>query len=211
MFNYTRTAFNKIVNDIKKLMLIINASIIVGSIAYLSHSLIVGTGNVYANTALCTLTVMYLVFFILKTKKLVKKGEFSTFKHVYKAMKLSVNALILVIAVYGIITGVESGASAIKTYVLLAFWIVQVILELLTIAIEKIIKMFTAALKKDASAVIKLLNVFRKNDIELPEEDDEYIMELDKLIEKDNQAKSSEKRGKVQIAKEKIASVFVKK
>ena len=120
MFNYTRTALKKIESDIKKLMLIINASIILGSIAYLVHSLVSGTGNVYANTALCTLTVMYFIFFVLKTRKVIKKNEFKNFKRIYRIMKLSVNTLILVVAIYGIITGVESGESAIKTYVLLA-------------------------------------------------------------------------------------------
>ena len=67
MFEYTFAAIQKIINDAKRLMLIINLSIILGNIANLAHSLAVGIGNVYANTALCTLTVIYFIFFVLQT------------------------------------------------------------------------------------------------------------------------------------------------
>ena len=211
MFTYTRTALKKIESDIKKLMLIINASIILGSIAYLVHSLVSGTGNVYANTALCTLTVMYFIFFVLKTRKVIKKNEFKNFKRIYRIMKLSVNTLILVVAIYGIITGVESGESAIKTYVLLALWLVQVILELLTIAIVKTVDMFTIAFKKDISAVIKLVNVFLKNDIDLPEDDDPYISKLDTLVDEARKEKAAKRNDKIQDFKDKIESMFVTK
>ena len=211
MLNYTTTALKKIVNDIKRGMLIINASIILGSIAYLVHSIIVGAGNVYANAALCALTVIYFIFFILKTKKIVKKNEFKSFKHVYRTIKLTVNALVLIIAIYGIVTGVESGASAMKTYLLLALWLVQVILELLAIAIESSVKMIKTAFRKDMSALIKVVNVFRKNDIDLPEDDDRYISKLDVLVDEDRKEKAAKRNDKIQDFKDKIESMFIKK
>ena len=67
MLNYTTTALKKITDNIKRLMLIINASIILGSIAYLVPSIIVGAGNVDVNAALCALTAIYFIFFVLKT------------------------------------------------------------------------------------------------------------------------------------------------
>ena len=211
MFNYTTAALKKIANDIKRLMLIINVSIILGSIAYLAHSIIAGVGNVYVNTALCSLTALYFVFFILKAKKIVKKNEFKKFKHVYRMIKLTVNALVLIIAVYGIIAGLESDASGVKTYLLLAVWIVQLILELLTIAIEKSVKMIKAAFKRDISSVVKLINVFRRDDIDLPEDDDPYIRKLNPLVVEDRKEKATKKQTKIQDFKDKIESIFVTK
>ena len=211
MLNYTTTALKKITDDIKRLMLIINASIILGSIAYLVHSIIVGAGNVYVTAALCALTAIYFIFFVLKTKKIVKKNEFKSLKRVYRIIKLTVNALILIIAIYGIVTGVESGASAVKTYLLLALWLVQVILELLAIAIERSVKMIKTAFKKDMSALIKVFNVFRKDDIDLPEDDDPYISKLDTLVDEARKEKAAKRNDKIQDFKDKIESMFIKK
>ena len=211
MLNYTTTALKKITDDIKRLMLIINASIILGSIAYLVHSIIVGAGNVYVNVALCALTAIYFIFFVLKTKKIVKKNEFKSLKRVYKIIKLTANALVLIIAIYGIVTGVESGASAVKTYLLLALWLVQMILELLAIAIGRSVKIIKTAFKKDMSALIKVFNVFRKDDIDLPEDDDPYISKLDTLVDESRKKKAAKRNDKIQDFKDKIESMFIKK
>ena len=211
MFEYTSAAFNKIKNDIRKLMLIINTSIIVGSIAYLVHSLITGAGNVYANAVLCTVTAAYFVFFVLKTKKLITKKEFSASKRIYKIIKLTVNALVLLLAVYGIIAGVESGASIIKTYLLLALWLVQVILEVLTWAIETIVETMMAAFKYDAFWIAKLLN---KNTSRVSK-DDPYIRQLEPLVEAARKEKTekeaAEKQEKMHNFKDKLESFFVNK
>ena len=211
MLNYTTTALKKITDDIKRLMLIINASIILGSIVYLVHSIIVGAGNVYVNAALCVLTAIYFIFFVLKTKKIVKKNEFKSLKRVYRIIKLTANTLVLIIAIYGIVTGVESGASSVKTYLLLALWLVQMILELLAIAIERSVKMIKSAFKKDMSALIKVFNVFRKDDIDLPEDDDPYISKLDTLVDESRKKKAAKRNDKIQDFKDKIESMFIKK
>ena len=211
MFNYTRTALNKIGSDIKKLMLIINASIILGSIAYLVHSLVSETGNVYANTALCTLTVMYFIFFVLKTRKVIKKNEFKNFKRIYRIMKLSVNALVLILAIYGIISGLGSSASIIKTYLLLALWLIQAIFEILVFVIEMIANMFVSAIGHDAFWLAKFLN---KNATR-PSNNDPYIRKLEPFVEsarkEATEKRASEKREKIQDFKDKIESIFVTK
>ena len=211
MFEYTFAAIQKIINDAKRLMLIINLSIILGNIANLAHSLAVGIGNVYANTALCTLTVIYFIFFVLKTRKVIKKNEFKNFKRIYRIMKLSVNALVLILAIYGIISGLGSSASIIKTYLLLALWLIQVIFEILVFVIEMIANMFVSAIGHDAFWLAKFLN---KNATR-PSNNDPYIRKLEPFVESARkeaaEKRASEKREKIQDFKDKIESMFVTK
>lgn len=217
MFEYTAIAAKKTIGDIKKLLLIINFLTICGGIAYLVYSLSTGGGNVYANHVLLLTSALYLVFFILNAKKIIDKNEFSASKWLYKIIKITVNALVLLTAVYGVIAGSASNSSVIKTYWLLALWALQLILELLAYAVECRLEMFYAALSHDAGW---LVNFIDKNSI-LPPKDNKYIKELEPLVEAARtekaemqavikQQKHSKRQEKIQSFKEKVTSVFVK-
>ena len=215
MLKYTLAAIKKTIQDIKNLVFVFNVLVIWSSIAYLIYSSFTGIGNVYANSIVCLATFAYFIFYVLSTKKTIKKSEFEASKHIYKIIKLTVNAVVLLIAIYGIIIGTISNSSAIKTYLLLIIWVLQVIVELLALAIETRLEMFKAAFYHDFSAIVKIVNVFKEEDIVIPDKNDPYIIKLSDFAKKDKEDKKSikttKRRAKIQNFKDKLNNVLVKK
>ena len=69
MFDYTRAALHKIVNDLKRLLYVIEIAANVFTVAFLIYSMIVGNGHLWANIPLLVLTGGFFIFLEFVVKK----------------------------------------------------------------------------------------------------------------------------------------------
>ena len=214
MLKYTVAAFNKTVKDIKNISVCFNLITMFCYIAYLAYTLIFGIGNMYANIALSVLTLLYLAYYIAKLSKMVNNDNEDKIRHTYKFLKLSVNAMTLGIAIYGIFNEAVFDDSAWITVLLCVLWVLQFLLEIITIVLEDRIRLFQTALTHDLNGIVSFINVFKIDDIQLPKEDEQQRKKLDVLVEIANEEKKKRVAKKVQDTvnnvKEKVTSVFVK-
>ena len=215
MFAYTIAAFNKTVKDIKRVALAFNLFTIVCYIAYLVYALIADIGNTYANAALCALSVSYFIYYLFSVAKIVSSDDISKVKRTYKFLKLTVNAITLSIAVYGVFLNYDENKSAWITFLLCAIWVLQLVLEIASIILEDRLNFFKTALTHDLTGIVKFINVFKSDDIELPKEDEDQLSKLSALVVLEKKAKkqriATKRQAKIQSFKDKVGAVFVKK
>ncbi|MBQ8291258.1 MAG: hypothetical protein IJX88_01935 [Clostridia bacterium] len=214
MLDYTKAAFNKTVEDIKKCTFLFSIVAHVFTIAYLLYTIIARSGALWANIALLAITVAYFVFFLIlsrgetsKTKKRVK----STVTRIFKRCKLFIKFLTLAVLVYGVY--VTAGNVQPLSVVLLAFtlvgWVLQVLLEIVSTVIERRVKFFLEALEADwqtMTAPIKTAGNFFKRlsgkEIEEAPEPTKNRLILDQMVAAAKEKKAEEKKAAKQAKRE---------
>lgn len=182
MLDYTRAALKKTVDDIKRLVFIYTIASLLLYIAYLVFASITGIGHLYANIALAAISVAYLIFYIIAGVQKYKGTASKKVKHFYKWAKITLNAFTLGIAIYGAFSNAASGETVIITALLFVVWAIQVIFELLSIAIERRLTLFSAALSKDFAPVMNIYNKVTGKE-SAPQEDDSRLDKLEKMVQ----------------------------
>ena len=164
MFDYTRAALHKIVNDLKRLLYVIEIAANVFTVAFLIYSIIAGNGHLWANIPLLVLTGGFFIFFLIITRgkydyndnplltKKVKKGV--------KYSKFIIKTATLGISVYGFfLLGSKATVwNAILTALMVIGWVLQVIFEVVVNVIESYKELILTGFETDIQAILKPVN-----------------------------------------------------
>jgi hypothetical protein len=162
MFERTKAAFHKTVQDIKKLIFFFTVVGLVINVAYLIYSLIAPSGNAIANWILLATTTLYLGFYLITTsfgkeldgKKSLKKGGAILFKWLKRLVKVYTIA----IAVYGIC--ISNGNITPLFIVLIGGQALAVVFglvfDLLAFVIERRAQLFIDGFMADIEPVLKI-------------------------------------------------------
>ena len=182
MFDYTKAAGVMILEDLKKWRNNFQIFFSLFTLGYLAYCLIRQVGIFYINLALSVLYVAYTVFQLVTLKRNNKKLK-KRVARTYKWARLLLKTLTLASTLYGIYvasTAVD-GISLILATLTIIIWVIQVLLEVLTVIIEPKIRLLTAGLVEDTKTIVPALN--KMHIIEFKLDPDNYKKEI-AIIEK---------------------------
>lgn len=152
MFDYTKAALGKIIDDFKKLFFGFNVVTQCVYIAYLAYAVVTKTGYFKLNISLLAASVVYFVIYLAtrgggKTAAAVSK----TAKRSLKWYKIITKAGTLAVAVYGVYETATSVTpiSVLLVALMLVGWILQVLFELVLYFLENKLDYVITGLKND--------------------------------------------------------------
>ena len=169
------------------------------ALAYLVFALIFSVGNVIANSVVLTVSAVYFgIYIALRGTDDRKMRRFRNYsKHTASAVKLVSSALTLGVSIYGII--IAAYTLSVPTLLLAvanaAFWVLRVIVELVSYYVDTRIELFTSALTADFEFVSKPIGIAKnairtvmRREIEVPPPD-KYRAVLDRQMEREKEEK----------------------
>ncbi len=148
MFDYTKVAIEKVVEDLKKLIRLFTVGMQVITLAYFALAIVLevfevcSIGNFYANIALFIISLAYLIFDLIisngkrEGSRLAKKITTRTLKWI----KILIKGYTLGVTIYGIYTATTSATpiAVILATLMIIIFVLQVLFEILTaIVIDK--------------------------------------------------------------------------
>lgn len=193
MLDYTKTAWNKITEDFKRLLFVIGLMMQLVYIGYLIYSLVVGAGVLIANIFLLAVSSAYLIFWLIMSKretaddKQTKKLIGKVFKRCKKIIKL----VTLGIAVYGIYTTATNVTplSVVITALMIVGWVLQALCEIVYNYVVKKGEILLEGLKADWESATKpakaVGNFFKKlagKEVEEPKPPSKLRLWLDEKV-----------------------------
>lgn len=209
MFDYTRAAGAMILADLKKWRNHFQIFFSLFTLLYLAYCLLRPVGIFYINLSLAVIYVAYTVFQLVTYKtenRRIKKRVART----YKWARLLLRAVTLAGALYGIYvasTAVD-GISLILATLTIIMWILQVLLEILTIVIEPRIRLFSAGVMEDVRPVVTALKKMHLSDNDWDYEAYQRERELlERRIVIDEAARAMEKKNKKTLFKTAIDKI----
>lgn len=192
MFDYTKTAIDVTVKDLKRIFFFFNGFVQLLYIAYLTYACIAHKGFFAANVVLLSVSVAYFVFFVLTyTKKERKLKKLA--RRTYSLAKIGINAFSIGVAVYGICVTVDevSTVSVILLVLMIIGWLLSVLLQAAIYFIDSRARLIIEAFRADKETVLKpvvaVKNTVKKlvgKEVETPEEPNRFRRFLDRKIEK---------------------------
>ena len=211
MFDYTKTALDKIKTDFNRLIFVVRIVMQVLGIVYLLYSLIVNlitpSWKLCITIPLLLIAVTAFAFFLLEKRKYVQK----TVKTISTYCKRSLKFLSLAITMYSLFSAASNvnPADVIFTALLLVIWLLQVVFDLLAYLIISRIDMFKAALVADVEEVKRPVeavgNFFKRmsgKEIEPPKEKSKHRIWLDEKVSQSRQERAERKKADKQQKKE---------
>lgn len=202
MFDYTRAAFRKIVDDFKKIDFIrcvLTQSIY---IAYLIYAICIGSGLLAVNIALLTLAVAYFLFFLYMKRYGVQKLVKKTVKKVYKWSKRLIKLFNLGVMIYGLAVTANhfTALSLILAALMIVGWVLEILFEVVFNFFLKKAKLIMAGMETDYKQVTKPVttvgNFFKKLSGKQVEPEPEPTTErvtLDKLVAQERAEQAEER------------------
>lgn len=176
MLKYTRAVLWKLLADFKSAAHVISIIFYSVSAIYPIYSIIANNGYLWANIVLAVLAASYLVFYLITYNENSKseKERKKTARAVYKWCKRGISLFTLGITVYSVYFTAQSVEfySLLLTAFMVVMWVVDLLLALLTIFLEKRIELLSTAFAMDGEGFKKLGNAFKVilGD-EIPEDD----------------------------------------
>ena len=213
MFDYTKTAVEKIKSDFLKIMFACNVLVQGLYVAYLIAALFSGAGNPIVNGVLLGLCSAYLAFYLVmyfreskgakKTKKIVEL--------IYRRSKQLIKLYTLAASIYAIwLTGNNANHF---TVLITAFMLVSLVLQILLEIVYKLVvdrlNLLVEGFKTDIAPAIKTVNFFKKlkgEEIEPEEEKNKHREWLDKNVVNYRAQRAEEKAARQRSLKEKKAA-----
>ena len=223
MFDYTKAAVEKLVEDFKKVVYALTLGTQIAYVLYLCYALLAPSGNPIINGLLLVLSLSYLVFFLVmteygktpdgkQTKRLVKK--------IYGICKKLIKLYTLGIAVYGLCMTANNvnPLSLILTVFMVVGFVLQIIFDTLLGIISKRVNLIIEAVIADKNNLVQPVktvgNFFKKltgQEIEPETEPSKNIAMLDQRIEKKKAQEKEEKLALAQTKKEKAKAAKLEK
>ena len=179
MFDYTKAAGVMILEDLKKWRNNFQIFFSLFTLVYLSYCLIRQVGIFYINLALSVLYVAYTAFQLVTLKRNDKKLK-KRVARTYKWARLLLKTLTLASTLYGIYvasTAVD-GISLILATLTIIIWVIQVLLEVLTVIIEPKIRLLTAGFIEDTKPLVTAVNLIPTVNISWDNSDNEKELEI---------------------------------
>lgn len=200
MIKYTSAAFTLLLNDFKKLIKGFKIALSLFTLLYLTFAIVAKMGIFPINVALLVMYCLYTAF-LLFFKKKASNDDTNTVKHTYHIAKLVLKAIPLATTLYTlwITSNNLNGLTIIVTTLLLIFWILQVLLEIVVLVVESYAKLFKSAFLIDAKPFINAYNLFnvKENDIVIDfDEHCKNVGKLDPIIKANKAAKAAKKKQK---------------
>ena len=206
MFDYTRTALDKIKTDFQKTTWVSTLVMQIFYIIYLVYALITKAGYLWANIILLALSVGYFAFFLVMKFHELKKGFKKLGKRIYNYSKLVVNTLTLGGTILTLATSEMADIqplSLVLVTLTIIMWAFQTILHLATPIIESRIEFIKTAFTTDIENYTKPFratgNFFKKivgKEVEEEAAPTKTRQLLDKLVEERREEKAQEKLNK---------------
>lgn len=168
MLEYTRSVFNKTVDDLKSFAFLSALLLQLFQIGYLIYALCIGSGIIPANIVLLVLSTAYLGFMLYIHRQNVAKNTKKLLKNIYRWSKRFIKAFTLGVSIYGLfITAsntitTKSLISIILLVFMLIAWILDVLFSLIIMVVEKRKTLFFDAMKMDFEPILKARNIFDK-------------------------------------------------
>ena len=211
MFDYTKTAWNKITEDFKRLLFFIGLIMQLLYIAYLIYALIVGVGIFIANVFLLGVSTAYLIFWLVMSKKETAddKQTKKRIGKVFKRCKQIIKLVTLGIAVYGIYTTASNVTplSVVITALMIVGWVLQTLCEIVFHYVVKKGEFLFEGFKADIDNVKKPVtavgNFFKKltgKEIEPPKQRTQTRLWLDEKVA-ENRLERKERKQQEKIEK----------
>lgn len=211
MFDYTKTAVNKIVADFKKFSYRFSIGAQIVYIAYLIYTLIVNAELWIINTILLALSVAYFLFFLIATAKDGNKTLKKRVKTIFKRCKQIIKFFTLGVMLYGIwqtSTHVDP-LSVILTALMIVGWVLQILFEVILIFFLNKANFVWEAIQADKDEITKparsVGNFFKRitgQEIEEEKEPTQNRLLLDEMVEEYREQKTLEKQEKKLLKKQ---------
>lgn len=225
MFDYTKTAVNKIVADFKKFFHRFSVCAQIVYIAYLIYALFANTELWIINTILLVISVAYFIFFLIATAKDADKKLKKRVKTIFTRCKQVIKLFTLGVMLYGIwqtSTHVDP-LSVILTALMIVGWVLQILFEVIFTFFLNKVNFVWEAVQADREEITKPVknigNFFKRitgKELEEEKEPTKNRLLLDGMVEEYREKKSEEKNAKKRAKKqakleEKIAKKQAKK
>lgn len=204
MFDYTKTAVNKIIADFKKFFYRFSVGAQIVYIAYLIYALIANAKLWIVNTVLLTLSVAYFLFFLIATAKDANKTLKKRVKTIFKRCKQVIKFFTLGVMLYGIWQTSTNAdpLSVILTALMIVGWVLQILFEvILTFFLNKVNFVWEAvqADKDEITKPVKSVGNFFKRITgreveEEPKEPTKNRLLLDGMVEEYREKKTLERQ-----------------
>ena len=223
MFDYTKAAFKKIIDDFKKIDFI--RSILTQGIyiAYLIYVVCIQSGVLAVNIALLTLACAYFGFFLYMKTRGVKKQVKKVVQKVYKWSKRLIKLFNLGIMIYGLaITASHfTAVSLILAALMIVGWVLEILFEVVFRFFVNKAKFIMEGMEADYKNITKPVktvgNFFKKLTGKQVEEEPEPTKNrviLDKMVAQERAQKENErvdKKSKISLWMQDKMSVFKRK
>ncbi len=215
MFDYTKAAFNKTIDDFKRLDYTRQVLTQLIYIAYLIYALVDAQNYIWANIPLLLLSVGYFVLFLYATAGKEKKKKLKTkAEKAYNFCKKIIKLFTLGVTVYGFFLTANhvTPLSLLLVAMMIVAWILEIVFGVIAKIFVNRINLFTTGLEADYQNLIKpaktVGNFFKKmtgQDVEPEEVPTKNRLILEKQVAQDKRnawEKKQEKRQEKQRLKE---------
>ena len=215
-FQYTKEAINLLIQTAKKVLFWIAFFTQCLTIVYLIYTLIVHSGNIVINTTLLIVSIFAFFYFLHTVQSEAKQRNGNAVKHILSFSKLLIKLFNLGIIIYGFYTAAStvSPISIIITVFMILFWIIQIIIEILTILIVYVKNFVLEAIDADLNSLTRPFtstgNFFRRlagKEVKPTAEPSSVQQKLAKRIQEKKEKKKQEKlQAKMQKKQDKKAA-----
>ncbi len=202
MFDYTKAAWKKIIDDFKRVDFYRGVLTQCVYIAYLIYAICIGSGILGINIALLALSVAYFAFYVYMKTREVHKQVKKTVKKTYKWSKRGIKLVNLGITIYGLsITANHFTAlSLILAALMIVGWVLEILFEVIFRYFLNKAKLMIAGLEADYKNITKpartVGNFFKKvvgKKVEPEPEPTKERETLDKIVAENKREKENEK------------------
>ena len=209
-FQYTKEAINVIIQTAKKALFWIAFSTQCLTIIYLIYTLIASSGNALINSILLVISVFAFFYFLQTSFSEAKQKNGNAVKHILSFSKLFIKLFNLGIIIYGFYTAAStvSPISIIITVFMILFWLIQIIVEILTILIVYVKNFVLEAFDADINCLTRPFtstgNFFRRlvgKEVKPTAQPSSVQQKLAKRIQEKKEQKKQEKKAKKQAKK----------
>ena len=159
MLIYTRATLDKIVTDVKMFSRFFSIATLAFSIGYMIYAMASGVGVLWVNICLTVISVAYMVIYIMfaekkdRTSKEVRRYS----AHAFKCTKIVLKAYTVGLTIYGIYIAAEKAdaIAIILALINLCVWGLQVMLELVSLVVERYKELLIASIQADVEQITK--------------------------------------------------------
>ena len=162
MLNHTKAYLKLIQSELSVFSFVANLVSSLFMIGYMTYSLTIEKGILWVNILLLSLaTANLFAYFITKAVKSKKADKFRKMeRHVYNISRIFINAVPLAAVMYTLVFTSEeiSRVELVFLPLMILLWIFQASLELITLYLEKRLKLFADAIALDYEPIRKVIN-----------------------------------------------------
>lgn len=195
MFDYTRAALTKILNDFRKIANGIKITTQLLSILYLLYALCTGTGLIVANAILLALSLGYFVFFFAVELRKGRKQLKRTVKEIYGWCKRSIKFLTIGITVYGLIVAKADfePLSFLLVVLMVIGWALELLFYIIIKFLEAEFNLLMDAVKTDGSNLPLIGNYFAKK-MDVPDPAGKNLTKLGGMVQEARERRALKKQ-----------------